>query len=271
MASPNLQFTHSPHQLRRLKKIQFSVWSPEEIERGSVTRATRLQGNGEQVEDGIFKVNRMVGGTGDYGSLSDKRMGNLNMRDRCMTCNCTYEEGHNMDNCPGHFGHIRLKFRVFHCGYIKQVLKVLKCVCFHCSSLLADDEFKNKHADIFNIKDPVTRNRRLAEEIYKKNLKRKCHQITCGKKQPIIELKPGGRFEYTLEAENENEPLQSHVYLSADIAYEKLRAISDADCKTLGLDPKWARPEWFIVSVLPVPPPHVRPAVEMEGSTGMPL
>ena len=34
----------------------------------------------------------------------------------------------------------------------------------------------------------------------------------------------------------------------------------------LGLDPKWARPEWLMVSVLPVPPPHVRPSVEAGGA-----
>jgi len=108
MASPNLNFSYSPHEVRRLKKIQFSVWSPEEIERGSVTVKAHLDNVGS-VEDGIYKVNRMIGGTGDYGSLSDKRMGNLNMRDHCKTCNCTYEEGQSMDNCPGHFGHMRLK------------------------------------------------------------------------------------------------------------------------------------------------------------------
>ena len=51
--------------------------------------------------------------------------------------------------------------------------------------------------------------------------------------------------------------------LSAHRAHEVLRNISDRDAKLLGLDPKHARPEWLLVTVLPVPPPHVRPSVQL--------
>ena len=37
------------------------------------------------------------------------------------------------------------------------------------------------------------------------------------------------------------------------------------EVKALGLDVTWARPEWMCVSVLPVPPLHVRPSVVMGG------
>lgn len=32
------------------------------------------------------------------------------------------------------------------------------------------------------------------------------------------------------------------------------------------MDPKWCRPDWLIVTVVPVPPLPVRPAVVMNGS-----
>ena len=35
--------------------------------------------------------------------------------------------------------------------------------------------------------------------------------------------------------------------------------------KALGLDVTWARPEWMCISVMPVPPLHVRPSVVMGG------
>ena len=54
--------------------------------------------------------------------------------------------------------------------------------------------------------------------------------------------------------------------LSAQRAFEILRNISDKDAISLGLDPKWTRPEWLLITVLPVPPPHVRPPVEMDGN-----
>jgi DNA-directed RNA polymerase beta' subunit len=55
--------------------------------------------------------------------------------------------------------------------------------------------------------------------------------------------------------------------LSARRVYEILKGISDEDCMLLGFNPKFARPDWMMVTVLPVPPPHVRPAIEMD-STG---
>ena len=55
--------------------------------------------------------------------------------------------------------------------------------------------------------------------------------------------------------------------LTGKRVYEILKNISDEDCRLLGLDPKFARPDWMMITVLPVPPPHVRPAIEMD-STG---
>ena len=37
----------------------------------------------------------------------------------------------------------------------------------------------------------------------------------------------------------------------------------------MGFDPVWCRPEWLICSVLPVPPPSVRPSVKQDNSQRM--
>ncbi len=54
--------------------------------------------------------------------------------------------------------------------------------------------------------------------------------------------------------------------LSAERAYEILRRISDEDCQTLGFNTKWVRPDWMLITALPVPPPPVRPSVMMDSS-----
>lgn len=59
---------------------------------------------------------------------------------------------------------------------------------------------------------------------------------------------------------------QKRQELSPSKVFEIFKRISDEDVIKLGFDPKWARPEWMLVSVLPVPPPHVRPTV-IEGTT----
>lgn len=44
-----------------------------------------------------------------------------------------------------------------------------------------------------------------------------------------------------------------------------LRNISDEDLISMGLSPIWARPEWMLITVLPVPPMPVRPSISMDG------
>ena len=45
---------------------------------------------------------------------------------------------------------------------------------------------------------------------------------------------------------------------------ERLVHIPDEDLTLLGYDPKTARPEWFVMQVLPVPPVTVRPSIILE-------
>ena len=44
------------------------------------------------------------------------------------------------------------------------------------------------------------------------------------------------------------------------------KGISDEEIEMLGMDCKYARPEWLIITVLPVAPLCVRPSVVMGGS-----
>lgn len=49
--------------------------------------------------------------------------------------------------------------------------------------------------------------------------------------------------------------------------YAVLRKISDTDLHLLGLSDEYARPEWMILTVMPVPPPPVRPSIAVDGGT----
>lgn len=49
--------------------------------------------------------------------------------------------------------------------------------------------------------------------------------------------------------------------LSADEVFSILNRLSDEDCWLLGFDPRYGRPAWMILSVLPVPPPVIRPPI----------
>lgn len=45
-----------------------------------------------------------------------------------------------------------------------------------------------------------------------------------------------------------------------------LRGLSNETVQFLGLNLMWSRPEWLVITVFPVAPPHVRPSVIMEGA-----
>ena len=56
------------------------------------------------------------------------------------------------------------------------------------------------------------------------------------------------------------------ILVTAERVLEIFKHIPDEECFVMGMDPKFARPDWMILSVLPVPPLPVRPAVVMYGS-----
>ena len=66
------------------------------------------------------------------GGLLDPRMGTIDALFKCLTCLG------GMAECPGHFAHIELVKPVYHIGFLGVLTKILHCICFSCSRLLAD-------------------------------------------------------------------------------------------------------------------------------------
>ena len=113
------RFTYSKAPVKRVRAVQFSVWSPDEVARYSVCRVDTA----EIYEKGKPKA----------GGLSDPRMGTMDKFGGICTT-----DGMNMYDCPGYFGHVELAQAMFHCGFIKTVVRVLRCVSFYDSKLLMD-------------------------------------------------------------------------------------------------------------------------------------
>ncbi|KAF6715871.1 DNA-directed RNA polymerase II subunit RPB1 [Oryzias melastigma] len=255
--------------LRTIKRVQFGIISPDELKRMSVTT------------EGIKYPETTEGGRPKLCGLMDPRQGVIERSGRCQTC------AGNMTECPGHFGHIELAKPVFHVGFISKIMKVLRCVCFFCSKLLVDSN-NPKIKDIL-IKSKGQPRKRLTHvyELCKgKNIceggeemdnkfgveqqdteeditKEKGHG-GCGRYQPRIRR---SGLELFAEWKHVNEDSQEKkILLSPERVHEIFKRISDEEDIILGMDPKFARPEWMIVTVLPVPPLAVRPAVVMQGS-----
>ncbi|KAL0450353.1 UNVERIFIED_CONTAM: DNA-directed RNA polymerase II subunit RPB1 [Sesamum latifolium] len=195
----------------------------------------------------------------------------------------------NMADCPGHFGHLELAKPMFHIGFMKTVLSILRCVCFNCSKILADEE-EPKFKQALRIRNPKNRLKKILDACKNKS---KCEggdeidvqgQDTdepvkktrggCGAQQPKISI-DGMKMvaEYKIQKKKNDdpeqmpEPVERKQQLSAEKVLSILKRITDEDCQLLGLNPKYARPDWMILQVLPIPPPPVRPSVMMDTSS----
>ena len=81
--------------------------------------------------------------------INDLRMGTVDKNSNCLTC------GSNFADCPGHFGHIELVKPVFHVGFIEVCRKILRCICFNCTKLLAPKD--QKYKEVIRNKNPKKR------------------------------------------------------------------------------------------------------------------
>ena len=94
----------------------------------------------------------------------------------------------------------------------------------------------------------------------------------CGNIQPEVRregLKLIGTWKVQ-KGDEENEGQQPEKKpITPQMALNIFRHISTEDIKTMGLSNDYARPEWMIITVLPVPPPPVRPSISVDGGNGM--
>lgn len=245
---PELSYNDQKVEIQEVKGIQFSVLSPDEIIKRSVVE--------------INKTDTYAGSEPITGGLFDSRMGVLEHNRTCITC-----EQKNIF-CPGHFGHIVLAKPVFHAMFFDIVRKILNCVCYRCSKCLISPntphkDFKNDIVKILSIKN----NQKRWEAYYKL-----CNTTTklkvCGDDEvvgcgAIRPTKINKENSMKIIAEWRDKKLEDNVRqeFTAEDILKIFKRISEKDMEMMGFNPKWNRPEWMICSVLPVPPPAVRPSI----------
>ncbi|HLE34664.1 MAG TPA: DNA-directed RNA polymerase subunit A' [Nitrososphaerales archaeon] len=218
--------------------IKFSVWSPSEVRKYSVAEITAPE---TYDEDGMSV----------QGGLMDSRLGTLEPGQKCATC------GNTSAKCPGHFGHIELAEPVLHIAFVDNIHKLLLVTCRSCNRIKLPQEelavYRTKLTGEHAYAIIAVEN--IRGEIIDKGKKIKtCPH--CGKEQyDIIFTKPTMFVEKTDVGENRLLPITIR---------ERLVHIQDDDLVLLDYDPKTARPEWFVLQVLPVPPVTVRPSIILE-------
>lgn len=224
--------------LNIIRAITMGVLSPDEIRKMSrvqVITAETYDEDGMPIQGGVM----------------DPRLGVIEPGQRCPVC------GNTMHGCPGHFGHIELAKPVIHIGFVKHIYDLLRATCWRCGRILLPQEQVDKYLNLLERLEKYMPYfaPRLIEHVKQKAIKaQECPY--CGAKQKKIRLdKPTNFYEEEAGAVRK---------LAPDEIRNRLANIPDNDARLLGVNPKEARPEWFVLTVLPVPPAQVRPSIMLE-------
>ena len=243
--------------IKKIDRINFGLMSPEQIREMSVVKIERpdtYDEDGYPIESGLM----------------DSRLGVIDPSLKCRTC------GEKGGECQGHFGMIELARPVIHVGFGDDIHKILRSTCSECGRVLLDDdeieEFTEKMEELQEAGESVEE---LVKEVYKICKDKKTKEVCphCGAEQEdikivkpidIIEVRKQYDENGELITEEDGTPLTEDYDLTASEVREKLQRIPDEDAYVLGVNPEVARPEWMVLTVLPVPPVTVRPSITLD-------
>jgi DNA-directed RNA polymerase II subunit RPB1 len=222
--------------------VQFGIANPENLIKRSVVEVTtdKTYQNNQPIANGVF----------------DARFGVIENGKVCPTCKQTNQF------CPGHFGHIRLARPVYLYQFFDMVEKLANVICLNCSKILALEQV------VTSLKS--TGLSRFKEVRDLRPTPRKDEVLQCPHCETAIFKKIAkviGKAA-TLEGQSNVEGTDP-VVIQPEMILRAFQRMTDEDCRLIGLNPEFARPEWMICTVLAVPPLTVRPSVVMDDNQRM--
>jgi DNA-directed RNA polymerase subunit A' len=212
---------------KKIGSIDFRVLNPDIIRKMSaieIKTAETYDKDGYPMEEGLM----------------DPHLGVINPGLRCKTC------GQTMKHCPGHFGSLELVRPVIHVKFARKIEEMLQVTCQKCGRIVIPEE---------QLKSVEKELAKSWEEAYKK-IKAKVKKVSkcphCGApREKLVVDKPTNFF------------LGKRRIYPNEIR-EWLERIPNEELKFFGLDPELVRPEWFVLTVLPIPPINIRPSITLE-------
>jgi len=191
------------------------------------------------------------------GGLMDPRLGAVDQNICCTTDMNEFIE------CPGYFGHLELAKPVFHESFMDFVLMILRCVD-HVTSRLIFNCDSPKVKNILKIRNPRQRLSMLSKlGSTSTGLKSEKNTSSDDFFEENITYQPKySRDGWCIIAKfNQSITSEPTRILGAERIHEIFEKISDLDSKKIGLNPSVSKPDWMILTVLPIPPPTIRPSV----------
>ncbi len=222
---------------KRVKDLQFGVLSPKMIKKMASVKIVTP----ELYDKEGYPVD---------GGLMDIRLGVIDPGLRCKTC------GSRLKECVGHFGYISLARPIIHLNFTPVILTMLRCTCRECGRILIEqdklDKFGDKLKQFGKEKGEEVMRKKVKDIILKTTSKTgsKCPHCKAKQQKVIIE-KPTSFF----EEDKRISPIEIRT---------RLEKITDSDVEFFGLNYSTARPEWMVLTVLPIPPVTMRPSITLE-------
>ncbi|XP_062171677.1 DNA-directed RNA polymerase III subunit 1 [Alnus glutinosa] len=252
---------------RKIKSVKFSTFSESEI-----SKLSEVQVYKGQYYDA--RRNPIEGG------LLDTRMGPPNKTSVCATCDGSFNE------CPGHFGYIKLALPVYNVGYMGAILDLLKCICKSCARILLGEDLRIEY--LKKMRSPkleALKKTELMKEIVKKcnNLTSSNKAVKCSRCGYVnVSVKRAVSLPGFIHERQKSNDASMEEFRSAISHTKEARApfnvacilnpvqvlvlfkrMLDEDCELLYLSD---RPEKLIMTNIAVPPISIRPSVIMDGS-----
>lgn len=232
--------------VKPVTKIRLGILSPERIIKQSVAEIYKPVSQNEPLD----------------GTLMDPRLGTNSKQDYNKISDLDYNHD------PGNFGHLRLAKPVVQIKFFDMIMQILKLVCYKCSHLLVDKEDQYL-MDLLRSKKGKHRFKVL------KDYRKLSECPNCGANQPTWTRNKEKNKIYQVSAnfakrgeqvnDQPTNPADDRVpEFTTEVIYHILKAISDEDSLLLGFDSKISRPDWMIWTVMPIPPPQMRPTIRLD-------
>jgi DNA-directed RNA polymerase III subunit RPC1 len=279
---PSIKSNVADNPPMRIGALDFGVMPADEIER---------QAELEVSDRNLYNLDPKRNPT-EHGPL-DRRLGTGTKTAFCGTC------GELSKDCSGHWGFVRLEAPCFHIGFLHFTIEILNQVCKTCCRILLSETSRRKYLrrcrqnlDSFQRKALIKKINAECRKVHK------CPHCTAsngpvrkvsGHACKLVHLK----FEAYMKSTAKSKKMAPDMvafenafqeYIKANQESEKhvKKAIDDLpairvhrifscipidDCELLGIDASRGRPESYLWTHLPVPPPNIRPSVPGDQGT----
>ncbi|MBU1704103.1 MAG: DNA-directed RNA polymerase subunit A', partial [Nanoarchaeota archaeon] len=182
------------------------------------------------------------------GGLMDIRLGVIDPGLKCKTCGCKLKE------CLGHFGYIELARPIVHVKFVTLVYNILQSTCRDCGRILIPDskiESAKNELNRIEFETGIEERRKGVKDIIAKvKSVNKCPH--CKAKQYKVSLEKPTTF---MENDKRINPIEVRA---------RLEKVTDEDLEVFGMNAKFVRPEWMILTVMAIPPVTMRPSITLE-------